>query len=157
MRARVSSQTYKLPQALASQNQAHSDDGRTSDKVRRLWQPEASLWTGTDEASCWLDIAADQIAGREKLRAAVAEVKKRNLHGHPAVAHGWFQPLRARVEGKLRQDRRLPRTAGARFHDSAQVKAFENKINPAKTLFIVSGESGATLEPLHGSGLPRWP
>ena len=31
--------------------------------------------------------------------------------------------------------------------DPAQVKAFENKVNLAKTLFIVSSKSGTTLEP----------
>jgi glucose-6-phosphate isomerase len=31
--------------------------------------------------------------------------------------------------------------------DPAQVKAIENKINPAKTLFVVSSKSGTTLEP----------
>ncbi len=31
--------------------------------------------------------------------------------------------------------------------DPAQVKAFDNKVNPAKTLFIVSSKSGSTLEP----------
>ena len=31
--------------------------------------------------------------------------------------------------------------------DPAQVKAFDNKVDPAKTLFIVSSKSGSTLEP----------
>ena len=31
--------------------------------------------------------------------------------------------------------------------DPAQVKAFENKVDLAKTLFIVSSKSGSTLEP----------
>ena len=31
--------------------------------------------------------------------------------------------------------------------DPAQVKAFEDRIDPAKTLFVVSSKSGSTLEP----------
>src|SRR6202000_3193978 len=31
--------------------------------------------------------------------------------------------------------------------DPAQIKAFENKIDLAKTLFVVSSKSGTTLEP----------
>ena len=42
--------TYKLPDSLASLVKATFDDWRSSDKVRRLWQHDASLWTGTDEA-----------------------------------------------------------------------------------------------------------
>ena len=51
------------------------------DKVRRLWKHDASLWTGTDEAKWlgWLDITAEQIAHGDKLRAAVADVKKENF------------------------------------------------------------------------------
>src|ERR1700733_2480928 len=81
MSANVSSQTYKLPEALATQVKANIEDWRTGDKVRRLWSHDATLWTGADEASWmgWLDITADQIAHSDKLTAAVADVKTENF------------------------------------------------------------------------------
>ena len=42
--------TYKLPKPLAETVKANLDDWRASNEVRRLWQRDASLWTGTDEA-----------------------------------------------------------------------------------------------------------
>src|SRR6202030_1928335 len=45
---KVSQQTYKLPEALASAVKTNIDDWRASGKVRRLWQRDASLWTGAD-------------------------------------------------------------------------------------------------------------
>ena len=43
---------------------ASLDDWKTNDKVERLWQRDASLWTGTDEGKWlgWLDITEEQLA-----------------------------------------------------------------------------------------------
>jgi transaldolase / glucose-6-phosphate isomerase len=81
MSAKTGLQSYKTPESLAVPVKANIDDWRTGDKVRRFWQHDASLWTGTDEANWmgWLDITADQIAHADKLRAAVTDVKKENF------------------------------------------------------------------------------
>src|SRR6266567_8764616 len=81
MSTRLSPQTDRLPDALAGPVKAAMHDWQSGDKVRRFWQHDASLWTGTDEANWmgWLDITADQIAHSEKLRAAVADVKKEDF------------------------------------------------------------------------------
>ena len=95
MSPKVSLQTSKLPEALAASVKANIEDWRAGDKVRRFWQHDASLWTGTDEAKWmgWLDITAQQIAHSDQLHAAVADVKKRKLHRHPAAGHGRFQSV----------------------------------------------------------------
>ena len=81
MSAKASLQTYRTPESLAGPVEANIDDWRAGDKVRRFWQHDASLWTGTDEANWmgWLDITADQIAHGDQLRTAVADVKKENF------------------------------------------------------------------------------
>jgi transaldolase/glucose-6-phosphate isomerase len=53
MNAKVSLQTAKLPEALAASVKANIEGWGSGDKVRRLWQHDASLWTGTDESN-WL-------------------------------------------------------------------------------------------------------
>ncbi len=68
MSAKVSLPAYKLPEALAASVKANIEDWRNAGKVRLLWEHDASLWTGTDEAKWlgWLDITAEQIAhGRQ--------------------------------------------------------------------------------------------
>ncbi len=57
---KVSQQSYKLPDALGKSFRSNLDDWRAAGKVRRLWQHDASLWTGTDEADWlgWLGIVA---------------------------------------------------------------------------------------------------
>src|SRR5690242_11317561 len=59
---KVSKQSYKLNDEINSQVKKNIDDWRASGKVRRLWRRDASLWTGTDEASWlgWLNIIDDE-------------------------------------------------------------------------------------------------
>src|SRR5437868_3351122 len=74
---RVSRQTYTLPQDLAASVKTAKDDWRANGKVRRLWQRDASLWTGTDEAEWlgWLGITEDQIAQHDNLRKVAEDAK----------------------------------------------------------------------------------
>ena len=149
MSPKVSVQTYKLPAALAAAVKTNIEDWRAGDKVRRLWKHDASLWTGTDEANWlgWLDITAEQIARGEKLRAAVADVKKENFTDILLLGMGGSSlcPDVLRVTfGKIAG---FPQLHVLDSTDPAQVKAFENEVDLAKTIFIVSSKSGTTLEP----------
>ncbi|MGZ4732829.1 MAG: bifunctional transaldolase/phosoglucose isomerase [Terriglobales bacterium] len=149
MSPKVSLQTSKLPEALAASVKANIEDWRTGDKVRRFWQHDASLWTGTDEANWmgWLDITAQQLAQSDKLRAAVADVKKENFSdilllgmGGSSLCPDVLAVTFGRIAG-------FPQLHVLDSTDPAQVKAAENKVNLAKTLFVVSSKSGTTLEP----------
>src|SRR3954469_10600072 len=81
MSENVSLPAYTLPEALTASVKANIEDWRNAAKVRRLWEQDASLWTGTDEGKWlgWLKITAEQIAAADQLRAAVADVKKENF------------------------------------------------------------------------------
>jgi transaldolase/glucose-6-phosphate isomerase len=149
MSAKVSPQTYKLPEALTSQCKASIDDWRAGDKVRRFWQHDASLWTSTDEANWmgWLDITADQISHSEKLRAAVADIKKENFTDILLLGMGGSSLCPDVLKVTFGKIAGFPELHVLDSTDPAQVNAFENKVNLAKTLFIVSSKSGTTLEP----------
>jgi glucose-6-phosphate isomerase len=125
------------------------DDWQSGDKVRRFWQHDASLWTSTDEANWmgWLDITADQIAHSEKLRAAVAEVKKENFTDILLLGMGGSSLCPDVLKVTFGKIVGFPELHVLDSTDPAQIKAFENRVNLAKTLFIVSSKSGTTLEP----------
>ncbi len=149
MSPKVSPQSSKLPEALAAAVRANLEDWRAGDKVRRFWQHDAALWTGTDEANWmgWLDITAQQIAHADKLRAAVADVKKENFTDILLLGMGGSSlcpDVLAMTFGKIAG---FPQLHVLDSTDPAQVKAAENKVNLARTLFIVSSKSGTTLEP----------
>lgn len=140
---------YTIAPESAKAVEANFADWRDGDKVRRLWAGDASLWSNTDEAKWlgWMNITAAQLAHRERFDQLAAEVK----------AGGFSHALLLGMGGSslcpevLRLS--FGRIAGfPDFHvldstDPAQIRAIEKKIDPARTLFIVSSKSGSTLEP----------
>ena len=71
-------QTYKLAGPLAGAVAASIEDWKRNNKVARLWQKDASLWTGTDESNWlgWLTITEEQLAHIDTLKQTAADVKK---------------------------------------------------------------------------------
>jgi transaldolase/glucose-6-phosphate isomerase len=145
----VSQITYKLPEVLAASVKTNLADWQAGDKVARLWKHDASLWTNTDEAGWlgWLDITNDQIAHINDLRSLASDIKSAGFTdilllgmGGSSLCPEVFDKTFGHIAG-------FPQLHVLDSTDPAQVKAFDNKVNPAKTLFIVSSKSGSTLEP----------
>src|SRR5437868_6726949 len=146
---KVNKQTYTLPQSLAASLRTAIDDWRANGKVRRLWQHDASLWTGTDEANWlgWLGITEDQLQNAKVLRG-VAEDVKRARFTHILLLGMGGSSLCPEVLGMtFRKQPGFPELYVLDSTDPAQVKAAESSVDLAKTLFIVSSKSGSTLEP----------
>jgi transaldolase / glucose-6-phosphate isomerase len=146
---RVSQQTYKLPDALTKSVKTNIDDWRASGRVRRLWQHDASLWTGTDEANWlgWLGIVEEQIANEGKLKGLADEIKREGFTDILLLGMGGSSlcpEVLAKTFGRIPG---FPQLHVLDSTDPAQIKTFEQKINLAKTLFVVSSKSGTTLEP----------
>ncbi len=146
---RVSRQTYTLPQDLAASVKIAKDDWRANGKVRRLWQRDAALWTGTDEAEWlgWLGITEDQLAQHDNLRKVAEDAKSGGFSSILLLGMGGSSlcPEVLRLTyGKIAG---YPDLHVLDSTDPAQIKSFEDKIDVAKTLFIVSSKSGSTLEP----------
>jgi len=146
---RVSRQTYTLPQDLAASVKTAKDDWRANGKVRRLWQRDAALWTGTDEADWlgWLGITEDQLAQHENLRKVAEDARSGGFSSILLLGMGGSSlcPEVLRLTyGKIAG---YPDLHVLDSTDPAQIKSFEDKIDVAKTLFIVSSKSGSTLEP----------
>jgi transaldolase / glucose-6-phosphate isomerase len=149
LKAKISQQRYSLPQALASTVKTTIDDWRAQGKVRRLWQRDASLWTGTDEANWmgWLGITEDQISNIQNLRRVAEDVKKGEFPHVLLLGMGGSSLCPEVLALTFGKQPGFPELHVLDSTDPAQVKAAENKIDLAKTLFIVSSKSGSTLEP----------
>ena len=146
---KVSKQTYTLPEDLAEAVKTNIDDWRATGKVQRLWQRDASLWTSTDEANWlgWLGITEKQIANADNLRRLAEEVKSEGFTdilllgmGGSSLCPEVFDKTFGRIDG-------FPQLRVLDSTDPAQIKAFHDRINLPKTLFVVSSKSGTTLEP----------
>jgi transaldolase/glucose-6-phosphate isomerase len=145
----VARQTYKLADPQAAALKAAIQDWRNNSKVRRLWARDASLWTNTDEAQWlgWLGVTEEQLGSISHLTAVGDDVKREGFKyclllgmGGSSLCPEVMKMTFGKIDG-------YPELHVLDSSDPAQVKAFEAKIDYAKTIFIVSSKSGTTLEP----------
>jgi transaldolase/glucose-6-phosphate isomerase len=117
--------------------------------MQRLWQRDASLWTNDDEAKWlgWLDIAEEQIAQQTQLRGLAKEVWSAGFTDVLLLGMGGSSLCPEVLRMTFGKIAGYPDLHVLDSTDPAQVKEFENKIDIARSLFIVSSKSGSTLEP----------
>jgi len=142
-------QSYRLPAKLEDELENAMREWRAEGKMRRLWARDAGLWSGSDEASWlgWLHITEDQLALLPELRAVAEEARSEGFSdvlllgmGGSSLAPEVLRMTFGKIAG-------YPELHVLDSTDPAQVKAFENKVDLRRTLFIVSSKSGTTLEP----------
>jgi transaldolase / glucose-6-phosphate isomerase len=138
-----------LPETLAASVKATIGDWQSGNKMQRLWQRDATLWTGDDEAKWlgWLDITEYQIAHPIELRNLAKEVWSAGFKDILLLGMGGSSLCPEVLRSTFGKVAGYPDLHVLDSTDPAQVKAFENKIDIARTLFIVSSKSGSTLEP----------
>ncbi len=142
-------QALALPDPLKTAVKDAAESWRKKATVHRLWNEDATLWTGSGEGDWlgWLDVIDAQLRDMPALHEFAAEVK----------AQGFRDVLLLGMGGSSLGPEVLATTLGSapgfpKLHvldstDPAQVKSFEKKVDLARTLFIVSSKSGTTLEP----------
>jgi transaldolase / glucose-6-phosphate isomerase len=138
-----------LPDSLATTVKATIADWQSSGKMQRLWQRDATLWTGSDEANWlgWLDIVDEQIAQHDQLQKVAKEVQARGFQHVLLLGMGGSSLCPEVLRMTFGRITHFPTLHVLDSTDPAQVKAFEHQIDIPKTLFIVSSKSGSTLEP----------
>jgi transaldolase/glucose-6-phosphate isomerase len=138
-----------LPEPLSSAVNASMRDWQSGAKMKRLWQRDASLWTGSDEAKWlgWLDIVDEQVAHQEQLQKFTKEVQLRAFQHVLLLGMGGSSLCPEVLRMTFGRLTHFPNLHVLDSTDPAQVKAFEHQIDISKTLFIVSSKSGSTLEP----------
>ena len=125
-------------------------DWKQGNKVNRLWNRDAGLWTGDDEALWlgWLDIASRQLADLESVNALQRDVTRGGFDDVVVLGMG----------GSSLAPDVLSRTFGRRpdfpelqILDSTvpdQIATLESHLDLSKTLFVVASKSGTTAEPI---------
>ncbi len=138
-----------LPESLAATVKSTIADWQSGGKMKRLWDRDASLWTGSDESKWlgWLDIVEEQSAQQEELQKFAKEVQTRGFEHILLLGMGGSSLCPEVLRMTFGHIPHFPVLHVLDSTDPAQVKAFEHQIDIAKTLFIVSSKSGSTLEP----------
>ncbi len=147
IRARLN---YRLPDEDAAEVEATLEEWQREEKARRLWARDAALWTGADEAEWlgWLWIAQMQLDTHlGRLQRFADEVKAEKFSDILLLGMGGSSLCPEVLEMTFGKVRGFPDLHVVDSTDPAQVRAFEEKIDLEKTLFIVASKSGTTLEP----------
>ncbi len=145
----LNSQLYMLPEKLEALVKTALDDWKKNDKVRRLWQRDASVWTGTDEAQWlgWLDIVEKQLAQVDVFKKIAADVKKAKFKHALLLGMGGSSLCPEVLRMTFGKIKGFPELHVLDSTDPAQIKAIEAKVELKSTICIVSSKSGSTLEP----------
>ena len=144
---KIDTQTLALGDALTKKADATAEEWRSHGNVRKLWQRDKSLWTGTDEDRWlgWLDgVGADQI---KSYQAFAEEIRREGFTDALLLGMGGSSLGPEVLAAVFGHKQNFPRL---RILDStvpAQIKALERTLDLGKTLFIVSSKSGSTTEP----------
>jgi transaldolase / glucose-6-phosphate isomerase len=143
----IDRQQMALGASIGKAVEKSTEDWRASGKIRRLWQQDKSVWTGTDENKWlgWLNsAAAADIADYEDYAHRVKE-----QHFTDAVVLGMGgSSLGPEVLAQtFDKQPGFPKLHVLDSTDPAQVRTMQASINLANTVFIVSSKSGGTTEP----------
>ncbi len=147
--AKISQQTFTLPVDHAPRVQEAIDDWRINGKVRRLWSRDESLWTNSGESKWmdWLGIVDRQLETSARFGEFAAQVKAAGFTDILLLGMGGSSLCPDVLRATFGRIGEFPRLHVLDSTDPAQVAAAEEKIDIARTLFIVASKSGSTLEP----------
>jgi transaldolase / glucose-6-phosphate isomerase len=142
-------QSYKLPAELSGAVQASVDDWKKNNKVSRLWEHDASLWTNDDEAKWlgWLEIVDDQLGEIATLKNIAADIKKAKFKHALLLGMGGSSLCPEVLRLTFGKIKGFPEMHVLDSTDPAQIKALQAKVDLKSTICIVSSKSGSTLEP----------
>ncbi len=149
MAAQINSQSFSLPRQLSEPFRAKLKEWTERDNVRKLWDRDASLWSGEDESKWlgWLTIVSEQQRSIRRFPNFAAEVKDAGFTDVLVLGMGGSSLCPEVMRKSFGKIAGFPELHVLDSTDPAQIKTFENKIALAGTLFIVSSKSGTTLEP----------
>jgi transaldolase / glucose-6-phosphate isomerase len=145
--ASLDRQRLALGTGIAKAVEKHAEEWRASARIRRLWQKDKSVWTGTDEDKWlgWLNSPASaDIADYEDF---AQRVKGQNFSDAVVLGMGGSSLGPEVLAETFPKKTGFPKLHVLDSTDPAQVRAMEKAVNIAKTLFIVSSKSGGTTEP----------
>ena len=139
----------QLPPELDSEVKRTLADWDQGKKMERLWARDASLWTNQDEAKWlgWLDIVDKARPVSPELQAFLAEIAGERFDHALLLGMGGSSLCPEVMERTFGPVKGKPQLLVLDSTDPVQVQSFRKRIDPARTLFIVSSKSGSTLEP----------
>jgi transaldolase/glucose-6-phosphate isomerase len=140
---------YTLPSELAAAVQQALDEWQQNDGMSRLWNRDASLWSGGDEDRWlgWLDIVQASLAEVDELQDFGKEIAESSITHVVLLGMGGSSMAPEVLRECFGSRSGYPALEVLDSTDPAQISTVENAVDLPHTLFIVASKSGSTLEP----------
>jgi transaldolase/glucose-6-phosphate isomerase len=147
--ARVTAQSWVLPEALGADVRRKLAEWDAQGGTRRLYAADAGLWTGGDEASWlgWLGLVKAGLHDLTALRRLQEEVKREGFSHALLLGMGGSSLCPEVLKETFGRIPGFPELLVLDSTDPAQLRTVEARLNVPRTLFIVASKSGSTLEP----------
>ena len=141
--------SYSLPRVLETELAHTLDDWQRQDKVSRLWQGDASLWSNADEADWlgWLNIVQQSLAQLEEVQSFVRGLVDSGIRQVVLLGMGGSSMAPEVLRDTFGQQPGALQLLVLDSTNPAQIHAVEKALDLAHTAFIVASKSGSTLEP----------
>lgn len=125
------------------------DHWQKENKVHRLWEGDASLWTDSDEAKWlgWLTIIEKGLKEIPSIQVIKNKIKTEGYLYIVLLGMGGSSLCPAMLATTFGDIEGNPQLLVLDSTDPMQIHHLEKKVDLKKTLFIVSSKSGSTLEP----------
>jgi glucose-6-phosphate isomerase len=138
-----------LPAELDSEVKGTLADWDQGRKMQRLWERDAALWTGQDEAKWlgWLDIVDATAPVSLQLAVFLKELREEKFQHALLLGMGGSSLCPEVMSLTFGQVPGWPELLVLDSTDPVQVQSMARRVKPESTLFIVSSKSGSTLEP----------
>jgi transaldolase/glucose-6-phosphate isomerase len=145
----IDQQKLALGASISKAVETSTEEWRASGRIRRLWQRDKSIWTGTDEDKWlgWLDSPSAEKSKLADYRDFANWVKQQGFTDAVVLGMGGSSLGPEVIAETFGQQPGFPKLRVLDSTDPAQVRAVATAVNMAKTLFIVSSKSGGTTEP----------
>ncbi|HXO67814.1 MAG TPA: bifunctional transaldolase/phosoglucose isomerase, partial [Bradyrhizobium sp.] len=145
----IDQQKLALGATISKAVETSAEEWRASGKIRRLWQHDKTIWTGSDEDKWlgWLDSVSTEKSKLADYRDFAAWVKSQGFSDAVVLGMGGSSLGPEVIAETFGQQPGFPKLHVLDSTDPAQVRAMGSAVNMAKTLFIVSSKSGGTTEP----------
>ena len=143
----IDHQKLALGGELAKAVAKDTEEWRASAKIRRLWQRDKSVWTGTDEDK-WLGwLTSPATADIADYEDYTQRVKGQNFSDAVVLGMGGSSLGPEVLAMTFPKKDGFPRLHVLDSTDPAEVRSMEARIDIKTSLFIVSSKSGSTTEP----------
>jgi transaldolase/glucose-6-phosphate isomerase len=145
----IDTQKLALGDKLGKAVQDTTEAWRAAGTIRKLWQRDKSVWTGTDEDKWlgWLDSVATATTKLDDYREFARWVQQHGFDDAVVLGMGGSSLGPEVLAETFAKADGFPQLRILDSTDPSQVRNLDKALNLAKTLFIVSSKSGGTTEP----------